>query len=228
MSGPVSRTQKSSKTFPIVISLAAIAMVAVIVLTITSEKEKDAANSKIEVSETVNVSSASINGKVGEASLPAFDEAAQAGPDPAVGMIVPQFSGQNFQAKDVKVQPEGKPYAIVFLAHWCPHCQKEVPKLVMMHADGQLPEDVDFIAVATGTNNDAVNYPPSKWLNNEGWPWSIVADSQGAEIANAFGLTGYPYVVYVNADGTVHKRTSGEVEDSQIIANANAIAASAK
>ena len=39
---------------------------------------------------------------------------------------------------------------VVFLAHWCPHCQAEVPELVELAKEGVF-DGVDVTAVATGT-----------------------------------------------------------------------------
>ena len=45
----------------------------------------------------------------------------------------------------------GQPTLVVFLAHWCPHCQAEVPVIVKAIADWTIPE-IRAVAVATGTN----------------------------------------------------------------------------
>lgn len=211
----------SSKTFPIVVTVVVLAMVAVIVLTITSNKEANKSNSKIEVSPSATVSASTVNGVEGETQLPAFTDAAT---DQAQGLIVPSFTTRDFADKTVTIAPEGKPYVLAFLAHWCPNCQKEVPKIVSLYENGDLPADVEFIAVATGTTDTKPNYPPSQWLLEEEWPWKQVADDQGGTIASAFGLPGYPYLVFVKADGTVSSRLSGlQPDDSLIVNAANAI-----
>lgn len=221
------KSNNSSKVFPIVISVAVAAMLVVVIVTVSGNKKKVAAQSKIEVSDSVSVTSASVNGKIGESTLSSFTDQVAAGTDPDIGKIVPKITAQDFSGKRVTIAPtDGKPYVLTLVAHWCPHCREEVPKLVKMEADGKLPTNVDFIAVATGTNKQSVNYPPSSWLRTEQWPWSKIADSQGGDIAKALGLTGYPYVIYVNADGTVAKRTSGEQDEAVIIAAANEISKS--
>mgnify|MGYP000855268849 CR=1 FL=1 len=203
-----------SKVFPIAITIAVLAMIGVLVITITSSKEEVKAQSKIEYSEAPSVSAISIDGKLGESKLPAFDSAASE--DPAVGKIVPEIRAQDFSAKDVTLTPGKKPYVLAVLAHWCPHCRVEVPAIVKLHDEGALPDDVDFIAIASGTSDQKPNYPPSKWLLSEDWPWQKVADDQNGTIAQALGLTGYPYLIFVNADGTVSSRMSGEQSDPNI------------
>lgn len=217
--------QKKSAAFPIIVGVIILVMVLVVGLTIMSGNSKEKAKSKQEFSETVSVVASSVNSKLGPDTLSAFSDQ---GSDPDVGKIVPSITGQDFAGKDVSITPGEKPYVIAFIAHWCPHCQKEVPKLVGMYHDKEIPEGVDVYAVATGTTDTRDNYPPSKWLLSEQWPWPVVADTEDAKIAQAFGLAGYPYMIYVNADGTLYKRTSGEQDVSAIQANMKAIASSAK
>ena len=50
-----------------------------------------------------------------------------------------------------------------------------------------------------------------------------MADDKNGSIASALGLTGYPYLIFVNADGTVAQRLSGEKDASVIAAAAQAI-----
>lgn len=214
------KSQNGSKTFPIIISVIVVAMIAIVVFSVTSSKEEVKAQSKIEYSDAPAVSAVSINGKLGESKLPAYDSSTQ---DPAVGKIVPKIVAQDFSGKSVTLEPGKKPYVIAVVAHWCPHCQKEVPAIVKLHNDGLLPSDVDFVAIASGTTDQKPNYPPSKWLFNQNWPWQKLADDKNGTIASSLGLDGYPYLIFVNADGTVSSRTSGEREDAFIIASAKAI-----
>lgn len=217
-------TQQRSLFFPIFISVVAIAMVAVIVVTVISNKKPEGKAGKIEVSPSVAVKASTVNGVTGPEKLESIPEE---GTDSEIGTIVPTISGQDFQAKDVTIAPGSKPYVLAFVAHWCPHCQREVPLIVGLYKDNKLPKNVDFIAVATNTDETRDNYPPSKWFDFEEWPWPIIADDQVGNINDSMGSSGFPYVIYVNADGTIQARTSGEQSEETIIANATAISESA-
>lgn len=141
------------------------------------------------------------------------------GADPAVGLTAPTLGSVDFDGKNVQVGgATGSPYAIAFLAHWCPHCQAEVPRLVGIAKNGKI-EGVDVVGVATGTSDQYPNYPPSAWFAREDWPFGVMVDSASATAANAYGLSAYPFLVFVDADGKVVGRTSGEVEaaDLQVI-----------
>jgi thiol-disulfide isomerase/thioredoxin len=145
-------------------------------------------------------------------ALPAFDSNSSA-TDTAIGLPAPVVSGKGFTGTEITTDGAGTPTLLVFLAHWCPHCQREVPLLVQWEKDGKTPTGVDVIAVATGTDPANPNYPPSEWLAREEFPalWPVIADSNDKKAANAFGLSGYPYFVLVDAQGKVFKRLSGEI-----------------
>ncbi len=134
------------------------------------------------------------------------------GDDPAIGETAPTVSGTSFAGTPLTIGKKGRPYLAVFVAHWCPHCQREVPKVGPWIAKGGLPEGVDAYAVATGTREDYPNYPPSAWLRKEKWPTEVLADSEDFAAAQAFGLSAYPFFVLVDKDGKVADRFSGEVD----------------
>jgi thiol-disulfide isomerase/thioredoxin len=148
-------------------------------------------------------------------ALPGFDSAST---DASIGMTAPIISGKGFTGTEITTDGAGTPTLLVFLAHWCQFCQREVPLLVQWEKDGLTPTGVDVIAVATGTDPANPNYPPSEWLAREEFPalWPVIADSQGKDAANAFGLSGYPYFVLVDAQGKVFKRLSGEIPMDQL------------
>jgi thiol-disulfide isomerase/thioredoxin len=132
------------------------------------------------------------------------------GADPAIGVIAPSLTGQSFDGTAVSWSP-GRPTLLVFLAHWCPHCQAEIPLLVSWKAAGIAPEGLDVLGIATGTDATRPNYPPSTWLSNADFPWPVLADSATYDAANAMGLTGFPYFVLVDAKGAVMARATGEL-----------------
>lgn len=148
--------------------------------------------------------------------LPAYP--AEGGPDTAIGMAAPVIEGLGFTGNMVTTAP-GAPTLMVFLAHWCQHCQYEVPVLVRWNADGNVPANLDVIAVTTSTDATQPNYPPSQWLAAEEWPplWPVLTDDADGTAGKAFGLSGFPFLTLVDADGTVLWRHSGRItaEDLQ-------------
>jgi cytochrome c biogenesis protein CcmG, thiol:disulfide interchange protein DsbE len=154
------------------------------------------------------------NGPV-EATGTPLPQATTAGNDPAVGQPAPTLTGQSFDGSTVTIDDDGSPKIVMFLAHWCPHCQDEVPRLVEWLEDNGLPADVGLFAVATGTDSGRANYPPGAWLRKEQWPVPTMVDDDESTAAVAYGLAGFPYFVVVGADGTVVERASGQLTTEQ-------------
>ncbi len=144
--------------------------------------------------------------------------------DPAVGQVIPTLKGQSFDGSDITIGPDGEPQLILFVAHWCPHCQKEVPLIQQYIAEGKLPKNVQVRTVSTGVDQSKPNYPPSRWLSREGWQPQVLLDDPSGTAATAFGLPGFPYFVMVDADGRVVQRGSGEVPIDQLDAALQALA----
>ena len=143
--------------------------------------------------------------------LPAYNDADPN--DPALGMTAPVLTGKGFTGNTITTESTGTPMMLVFLAHWCPNCQREVPALVEWNKAGRTPPGIDIIGIATGTDPANPNYPPSEWLAREEFPvlWPVIADSKDNTAGDAFGLAGYPYFVLIDGNGKVVKRMSGEI-----------------
>jgi thiol-disulfide isomerase/thioredoxin len=150
----------------------------------------------------------------GEA-LPVFTDAAS---DAAVGLPIPGVSGADFAGNPVTIADDGRPKAIVFLAHWCPHCQAEVPEVQGLVDAGLIPPEIDLYSVATAISSTQENYPPSEWLEREGWSSPVIVDDAGSSVARTFGLSAYPYWVFVDADGEVKGRTTGRAGADRVLA----------
>ncbi len=130
--------------------------------------------------------------------------------DPTIGSVIPTASGTNFDDEPVAIAPGNGAAGIVFLAHWCSHCQAEVPRIQQL-----LDEGADLAAplysVATSINSTRNNYPPWSWLDREGWTTPVIVDDAAGSVMRAFGGTEFPYWVFVDDEGTVVARASGEI-----------------
>jgi thiol-disulfide isomerase/thioredoxin len=143
---------------------------------------------------------------VGEALPPP----AESGTDPAIGMTPPTLRGFHFDGSPMDITPGGRAKMVVFLAHWCPHCNREIPVLQSWANAGGVPADLDIIGVSTGVNAQRDNYPPSRWLVDKAWTWPVLADSANSDALAAYGAVVFPTFVIVGADGKVKLRGSGE------------------
>ena len=147
---------------------------------------------------------------VNGAALPAIPEN---GKDPAVGRPFPGITGSNvLDGSPVAITADGRAKVVIYVAHWCPHCQAEVPVITAWLAAKGRPADVDLYAVSTAVAPDRGNFPPASWLVREKWPIATLADDAGGSAFRAAGLSSFPSFVAVGADGTVRARAMGELE----------------
>lgn len=211
--GATGRPGKSRWAFPaVLLAVLAAGVVAVVVVALGDDNERGP-YTKTEISAEV---------RVGGADLPPYEES---GRDGAVGRPAPTLGSVDFDGRPVTAGgATGRPYALVFLAHWCPHCQAEVPRLVAV-GEGEQIAGVDVIGVPTGTSSRQPNYPPSAWLRDEDWPYPVLLDDARGSAAAAYGLTGYPFMVFVDASGTVAGRFSGELSEGDLRSIFTALAA---
>lgn len=191
-------TQKAQRKFPLVpvlFGVVALALITVVVLTFDSGGTE--------------LGSPEVEGDF----LPVLPDT---GTDPALGLAAPEVTGEDFDGNPVEITNDGKAKIILFVAHWCPHCQREVPIVSEWLAGDPLPDEVDLYTVSTAISRTRDNYPPSAWLEREGWTAPVVVDDGSNTIAGAFGLPAYPYWVFLDADGSVLTRVTGGIEPASL------------
>lgn len=151
---------------------------------------------------------------IGGAPLPRLS---QGGDDPAVGQPFPTISGQSItDGSPLEIKDDGKAKLVLFVAHWCPHCQAEVP-LVKTYLEKNPPAaGVDIYAISTSVSSEKSNYPPSAWLAREGWTYPTISDDEATTALTNAGVSGFPFFVAVDKAGNVTKRASGELSEKEL------------
>lgn len=141
------------------------------------------------------------------------------GTDASVGAPGPALKGYTHAGAPIEVVPSesGTPTMLVFLAHWCPHCNREIPRLNDWKERGLVPDNLRVIGITTASRNDQANWPPSEWMNTMEWTFEVMADSDTQQAATAYGVDGFPFMVILDAQGNVAKRFSGEVEVADLV-----------
>lgn len=174
-------------------------LVAVIVVTMGS------------ASEAVEVGSPVVTGE----ALPPFESIES---ETGLGLTIPEVTGADFAGTPASIIRDGRPKVIVFFAHWCSVCRQEMPLIADWLPGAGLPTGLDIVAVSTGVDKNQVNYPPSAWFEAEGWTAPLIADDETGSVARAFGLTAYPYFVFVDAEGRVALRLIGAITTDTLAA----------
>lgn len=151
--------------------------------------------------------------KVEGQPLPSFPAS---GSDPAVGQQIPTLTGVTFNGDALSIGPSGGPMVVVIVAHWCPHCQAEVPRMQEWLNSGGLPSGVKIVSIATATSPTRPNYPPSAWLEREHWTPPVLVDDADSTALGALGMDSFPGFVFVDADGRVVQRLTGELRIEQL------------
>lgn len=142
-------------------------------------------------------------------------------PQELVGQPVPSLTGTGLNGETINIGADGKPKIVAFMAHWCPHCQNEVPVVREWLASGGLRPDVGFYAVSTGLSPSAPNYPPSKWFERERWVVPTLRDDALGSAHSAWGGGSFPYFVVVDSDGNVVQAVSGALDQGSLSALAD-------
>lgn len=134
--------------------------------------------------------------------------------DPAAGTDAPAITGET-----TSVAPGSTPTIVLFLAHWCPACQAEVPQLTDWVEENGMPVGIDVIAVATSSTPTQGNYPPSVWLEREEFPFPVIYDDEEGTAAAAYGLSAFPFWVVLDSSGQVVERFSGQLPDHDAVSD---------
>ena len=132
------------------------------------------------------------------------------GADPAVGLPSPVITALDYEGREVVIGAPGQAQVLVFLAHWCPVCDQELPTLRDVVSAGGVPDSVDLVFVTTGLDPGRPNWPPTRWLADAGLSGvTTVRDDLGDPLMRSFGLRAYPAWAVIDAEGTLVARRQG-------------------
>ncbi len=149
--------------------------------------------------------------------MPAQHQVTDISTDPAAGTVAPTLTGTDFAGNELTIEADGRPKVIYFLAHWCPHCQEEVPVVQDLIDEGQLPDGLDVYGVSTAVDASRGNYPPQAWLERANFTPLVMRDSDAGAAFQAFGGSSFPYVVYLDGENRVVSRSAGNLPGDTIV-----------
>ena len=143
-------------------------------------------------------------------SLPFFESGSA---DPAVAQTAPTVTGEDWDGNQFTIGPSDSAKIVVMLAHWCPHCQRELPLIQDWVDSGGLPEGVELYGTTVLTNRvrDGDTWPPQDWLLENGWTSPTIMDDQSGSIVEAYGMVGTPTYVVLGPGNENLGRLSGEI-----------------
>lgn len=139
-------------------------------------------------------------------------------PDDTIGTAAPVIAGQGFDGRELAVGgPTDNPTMVVFLAHWCPHCNDEIPELISLNDAGSLPDDLVVVGVSTAVDPNGSNFPPSEWIVDKAWPWETMADDEDVTAIAAMGGSSFPFTVILDTEGNVLARKGGAASAAETL-----------
>lgn len=151
-------------------------------------------------------------------------ESASAGDDGAAASAdesnpIPEFTAELRDGGTLDSADVTGPAMIQVFASWCPSCQAHAPLVV------QVQEEFDgletyYINVA----DDAE--PAAEFIAKYDWATSPVLIDDDRSIASAFGVTGQPHTIFIDADGNVADVLEGGGELGALQAAAERVTAS--
>ncbi|MEO6866837.1 MAG: TlpA disulfide reductase family protein [Gaiellales bacterium] len=191
---------KGPPVFWIVVVLVIIAGVVAIVVTSPTETTKTAVSAAADAPVYGDID---INGK----DLPGYTQ----GTDAAEGKPVPAITGRGMKNQTTELVEKGEPTVIMVMAHWCPHCNVELPKVLDWSKKEGKTKGVRLVALSTAAQKGQADFPPGEWLAKEGWKFDVIFDDEADSASETLGVKGYPFVIFVDKDGKVSKRASGEM-----------------
>ena len=169
-------------------------------------------NDQVAAAVAAAASSASSAAQTSDGNLPEYDGS---GNDLAVvgAMELPEITGpEYYSSKQVSYTPGSDDKARVWLiwAHWCPHCQNELPQLNTWWPENSTRfPNIELVTVTTAIDETRGN-PLEPYLDTEQFSFPVIVDQSG-EVAAKFGTTAFPFWVLTDTEGTVVFRMAGEI-----------------
>jgi len=136
--------------------------------------------------------------------------------DRAVGMSMGTIEGiDGYDEVATSVDPaDGTRRVWMIWAHWCPHCQAELPELDDWYPTANATYEAELVTVSTSIDPTRGN-PLPEYLAAEQFPFPVVVDADN-QMAVKMGVSAFPFWVVTDGDGEVLLRTAGRLSNEQV------------
>lgn len=127
--------------------------------------------------------------------------------DMAYNFKLKDLDGNEVNLSDFK----GKQVLLNFWATWCQWCDKEMPDLQKFHEN--YGDEIVVIGVNSMEDSDTVK----EYVENGGYTFLVVMDTDGSVSGTEYYVTGLPTTVYVDRDGTLIGGVSGAISYDDMV-----------
>jgi len=125
--------------------------------------------------------------------------------------VAPEFTLKDLGGRDVTLASlRGKTVLIDFWATWCPPCEFQIPVLNEIY-DAHREQGVEILGVSVDKDGPDV---VGTYTAKHGVRYTILLGDEA--LARDFGAPGFPALVVVAPDGTIHSRHVGLVEKADL------------
>ncbi len=146
--------------------------------------------------------------------LPPFE---QGQPDAALGVVLGEVTGtEYYTGEEMTFDPsDGVSRAWLIWAHWCPHCQREMPAVTDWYGENaDAYPNVELVSITSAIDPSRGN-PLEPYLDELQTPFPVLVDDD-SRLADQFGLNAFPFWVFTSPDGTTVLRVAGYLEIDQV------------
>lgn len=145
-----------------------------------------------------------------DGALPPFDP--NQPNDAALGLQLGTVSGtEYYSATAASIDPaDDTPRVWLIWAHWCPHCQNELPAVSEWYeARAADYPDIELVTISTAIDPSRDN-PLEPYLEESQFPFPVLVD-ENTTIAAQIGASAFPFWMVTDGEGTVLVRIPGAI-----------------
>ena len=178
------------------------------------DRKVDELAAKAPLAPSASGASAAVAPTAPDGSLPPFE---QGQPDAALGIALGDVTGPEYYSEtDVTIDPaDGTTRAWLVWAHWCPHCQRELPPLSEWYeANAANYPNVELVSISTSIDDSRGN-PLVPYLDELQLTFPAIVDAD-LMLAEQLGANAFPFWVFTGPDGTTLLRVAGFLELEQV------------
>lgn len=122
----------------------------------------------------------------------------------AIGAQAPDLTLETIKGKKANLKSyKGKVLIVDFWASWCGPCRAEIPKLKKIYEDYKDNKNVEFLSISIDQDKDAWHSAVDK----EAMPWpQLLSPEGGQEARKTYQFSGIPFIICIDADGTIFRK----------------------
>ncbi len=143
---------------------------------------------------------------------------------PKAGDVVPSFSAARLNGSgDVSVPSDGggngTPTVLMFFGNWCTICHTELPPIAAaVHRQSEGGGALSKVRVI-GVDSEDTRANATSFIHRSGVTFPVAYDPNLTITSGDFYFQGDPYVVFVNANGTIRSIVAGPISAATFVAD---------